>query len=64
MFHVAPVSLGRPHLYNILFFPECHLTKDYHVWNQIILMPHCGVALVDIWAVPLLLIIVYSCLVP
>ena len=60
VFHVSPVPLGRPHPYYLLGCPDFHLTKDHHVWNRILLMPNCRVALVNIWYVPLVLIRVHS----
>ena len=60
MFHIATVSLIRPHTYNLQGCSDCHLTKDHRVWNLILLMQNCRVALVNIWDVTLVLLRVHS----
>ena len=59
VFHISPVSLGRPHPCNLQCFPYCRLTKYHRVWNQIMIMKNCQVALVNIWAVPSVLLRVH-----
>ena len=57
VFHVAPLSLSIPYPYNPWGCPEWNLTKEHCVWNQILLMPHYQVNLVNVWAVPSVLLI-------
>ena len=56
VFHVSPVFIDITHPYNLLVFPDFHLTKEHCVCNLILIMPHCQVALVNILAIPLLLL--------
>ena len=59
VFHFTLASLVRTHPYNLKGFPACHLTKYHLGWNQILIMLHCGVSLVNIWAVTSVLLRVH-----